>query len=250
MLFAYCSRFSHQWLKFLQFRGNCKSLQTTQYRGNAVTCPGPPADIVPPNLMFDAMHWVDCCILFLLPQNFFSCRSLFSPSCSCAFYKAILHTDSICVSCSYSYPSLPSILMVRSVGAGRVTQRWHGEADFGDGAVDEYYDHSPGSLRAEDPAHRKYGSPGSSRTEDQSRLGRSMSRPIPFSVVVFRFPSPPRRRVGVWDARIGRSRSQSSKLDSRRRREGVAECGEGMAPARAVRRRLGRRGVGGRAGRC
>ena len=157
MLFAYCSRLSHQWLKFLQFWGNCKYLQTIQYRGSAVTyCHGPPADIVSPNLMSDAMHWVDCCILFLLPQNFFSCRSLFSPSCSCAFYKAILHTDSICVSCSYSYPSLPSILMVRSVGAGRVTQRWHGEADFGDGAVDEYYDHSPGSLRAEDPAHRKY----------------------------------------------------------------------------------------------
>ena len=188
MLFAYCSRLSHQWLKFLQFRKNCKSLQTIQYRGNAVTCcPGPPADSVPPNLMSDAMHWVDCCILFLLPQNFFSCRSLFSPSC--AFYKAILHTDPICASVLVSFPSQ---YIDGAVGAGRVTQRWHGEADFGDGAVDEYYGHSPGSSRVEDPAHGKYGPPGSSRTEDQSRLGRSMSRPRPVlgCCISFSFASP------------------------------------------------------------
>ena len=94
------------------------------------------------------------------------------------------------------FVSFPSQYIDAAVGAGRVTQRWHGEADFGDGAVDEYYDHSPGSLRAEDPAHRKYGSPGSSRTEDQYLVllvdvpSSSCSRQLYF--VFLRLP------VGEW----------------------------------------------------
>ena len=74
-----------------------------------MSCPGPPADVVPPNLMpEDAMHWVDCCIPFLIPPNF----SHVVPY----FLLLVLSTKQYFIHILYvsprSYPSrLPSILL-------------------------------------------------------------------------------------------------------------------------------------------